>query len=903
MKNKLYKLFTLGLAIGAGAFNASAQLNCGTTQATQKLYLAHPELAAAANEYDTNLSQLIANKTPEQRGSTTVYIIPIVFHIIHQNGTENISDAQVIDEVNILNRDYRYLNYADTAAITAPFKPLAADTYIEFRLAQIDPNGNCTNGIDRIYSHKTNAADDDSKLNQWPRDKYLNVWVVKTIGSAGVAGYAYYPAAVAGPLFPYDGVLILSDYIGSVGTGSAFTSRALTHEIGHYLNLQHPWGNNNDPNVACGDDLVSDTPPTKGHTACSSADLYTPYCTTNVINANYKFDSVTTTSGTTDPTAVPVVSGITLSPVTATGVGANSTAAGQFSYDNWSTGAPDGATAYASMTGALNTGKYYEFTVTPASNAYSMTLTGISFVVNRNATGPRTWAVRSSATSFGSNVSTASIAPANTNLSVQSGNVFFLNSDITGSQKGTKITLSGASYTNRLTPVTFRIYAYNAEDAMGTFSIDSVYLTGTNGIIENTQNYMDYSYCSKMYTEGQRDRMRAALESPIAGRSNLWSATNLAATGVLTPQVCKPFPEFSANKTRVCAGDIIKFTKNVLYGTPDSVRWTFYGGSPSTSTSMVPVNVTYPNAGLYKVVLTAYNAGGTDSVVKTDFIRVDETWADIPYGGSFTEDFQNTSDFYWKWQVNNPDNNSNTWYATSTAGYMSNKSVVMTAFGNYRYDVDELVSPSFDLSYTSGNVMTFRCAAASHAGAGLDVNDALKVYISNNCGQTWSLRATFSDSTLINCGYDAYYFTPTSPSQWALRTVAIPASFNTGNVRFKFEYTSGSESNNIYIDDINIAGVVGISEAANGVSSLSIYPNPSSQSSTVAYHLDAKASTKIEVVDVLGKTVFAQSNAAQAEGDYAVTISKQALNLRNGIYFVKFSIDNQSVTKKLIITE
>jgi PKD repeat protein len=903
MKNKFYKLFTLGLVLSAGAFTASAQLNCGTTQATHDLYLKHPELAAAVDNYDTNLSELIRNRTPEQRASTTVYIIPIVFHIIHQNGTENISDAQVIDEVNILNRDYRYLNYADTAAILAPFKPLAADCFIEFRLAQLDPNGNCTNGIDRIYSHKTNAADDGSKLNQWPRDKYLNVWVVKTIGTAGVAGYAYYPAAVAGPLFPYDGVLILSDYIGSVGSGSAFTSRALTHEIGHYLNLQHPWGNNNDPNVACGDDLVSDTPPTKGHLSCSAADLNTPYCTINTINANYKFDSVTTSSGTTDPTPAPVIGGVTLTHPTANGVGANSTTAAEFSYDTWSTGAANGATTYASMSGALNTGKYYEFTVSPASSAYTMTLTGISFVMNRNATGPRTWAIRSSVTGFASNLSTASITPANTNLSVQSGNVFFLNTDITGNQKGTKVTLSGSSYTNRNAPITFRIYGYNAEDAFGTFGIDSVYLSGTNGLIENTQNYMDYSYCSKMYTIGQKDRMRAALESPIAGRDNLWSASNLAATGVSSPAVCMPYPDFSSNKTRVCAGDVVKFTKNVLYATPDSVRWTFYGGTPFTSTSLAAVNVTYPTAGLYKVVLTAYNAAGTDSVTKTDFIRVDETWADVPYSGSFTEDFQNTSDFYWKWQVNNPDNNSNTWYVCNTAGYMSSKSVVMTAFGDYRYDVDELISPSFDLSFTSGNMMTFRCAAASHAGAGIDVNDALKVYISGNCGQTWSLRSTFSDSTLINNGYSAGYFTPSTSSQWALRTVSIPATFSTGNVRFKFEYTSGSESNNIYIDDINLSGVVGINEAANGISSLSIYPNPTTQSSTIAYHLDAKANTKIEVVDVLGKTVFSQLNSAQAEGDYSVMVSKQNLNLRNGMYFVKFSIDNQSVTKKLIITE
>jgi PKD repeat protein len=899
MKNNFYKLFTFIFA--AGSLNVSAQLNCGTTEATRKLFLAHPELAASVDDHNTVLSEMIRNKTPEQRGSTTVYIIPIVFHIIHQNGAENISDAQIIDEVNILNRDFRYLNFSDTAAIVAPFKPIAADCYIEFRLAQIDPNGNCTNGIDRIYSHKTNSADDDSKLNQWPRNKYLNVWVVKTIGSVGVAGYAYYPAATAGPLFPYDGVLILSDYIGSIGTGSAFTSRALTHEIGHYLNLQHPWGNNNDPGVACGDDLVSDTPPTKGHTSCNSTDLYAPYCTTNTINANYKFDSLTTISGTTDPTPATAISGSTLSSMTANGVGANSTVAAEFSYDNWGTGAPDAATTYASMTGAINTGKYYEFTISPASNAYSMTLTGLTLVMNRNATGPRTWAIRSSASAYATNL-TASISPANTNLSIQGSNIFFINSDITGTQKGTKVTLSGAAYTNRTSPVTFRIYAFNAEDAMGTFGIDSVYLSGTNGLIENTQNYMDYSYCSKMYTQDQRDRMRAALESPIAGRNNLWSASNLAATGVSSPAVCTPYPDFFANKLRVCAGDIVKFTKNVQYGKETGRVWTFEGGSPATDTSAV-VNVTYSTPGTYKVTLTATNSAGTDSVVKQDYIDVTPAWADFPYNGSVTEDFENTANYSIYWHVNNYDNNANTWNIYTTGGYLSSKSVVMAAYGNYRYDVDDLLSPSYDLSFTSGNVLTFRCAAASHAGAGVDVNDVLKVYVSTNCGQTWSLRGTFKDSTLINNGYSAGAFYPTGSTVWDLRTVPIPSILSTSNVRFKFEYTSGSESNNIYIDNINLSGVVGVNENADATSSISIYPNPSNQSSTIAYHLNKKADTKIEVVDVLGKTILVQSNSGQAEGDYSLIVSKQNLNLKNGIYFVRLSIGNESVTRKLIITE
>jgi PKD repeat protein len=904
MKNNFYKL-TLGLVFCSLAFKSNAQLNCGSSQMNQQVFNANPNLAADYAAHNAEISQLVQNRAP---GDSTVYIIPVVFHIIHQNGQENISDAQIFDQINILNRDYSFGNYADTIGTSAgkiipPFKNLAAECFIEFRLAQLDPNGNCTNGIDRIYSHKTNNADDGSKLNPWPRDKYLNVWVVATIGSQGVAGYAYYPSATSGPLAPADGILILHDYIGSIGTSATFSSRALTHEIGHYLNLQHPWGNNNDPGVACGDDGVNDTPPTKGHTACTSTDLYTPNCTVYPFIAN-KFDSLTSAYGTVDSKDTVVVTGWNFSDVSANGVGSATTANGKFSFNSWDSGAADAATTYASMTGTLNTSKYYEFTVAPESNAYAMNLTGITFTVERNATGPRTWAMRSSANNYATNLPVA-ITPANTSLSTQStASVLFMNTDNTNIQKGSKFTLSGANYVNRMTPVTFRIYAYNAEDSTGTFAIDSLYVLGTAGLIENTQNYMDYSYCSKMYTQGQKDRMRAALQSAVSHRNNLWSAANLAATGVVNPTTCLSKADFYADKTRTCVNTVVKFTKNTLFGTPDSVRWTFYGGTPFTSNSSSSVNVTYANPGNYKVTLTTYNSAGTDSTTKVDYIRIDPSYGDIDYNGSYSETFEDASRFYGIWSISNYDNN-NTWNRITGIGYQSNSSVKMEGFGNYQFDVDDLYTPSYDLSYTSGNIMTFRVAAASHGGSVAEVNDKLKVYVSKTCGSSWALlpSATFSDSTLINNGYFPTAFTPTSSSIWSLKTVTIPSIYNVSNVRFKFEYTTGVESNNIYLDNLNITGVVGIDESSNATSSLSIYPNPSNESSTIAYHLNKKANTRVEVLDVLGKAVFVQSNSGQAEGDYTVQISKQSLNLKNGIYFVKFSVDNKSTTKKLVITE
>ena len=255
---------------GQSVYSQDDYLHCGSTEAINKILDANPQLKQEYLQREAQSAlidqQAFADGYGEKKQRLPIYIIPIVFHIIHQGGSENISDAQVYDEVRILNEDFRMLNA--TAANTVPaFQSIAADCEIEFRLAQKDPNGVCTNGIDRILSAETNIGDDNSKLNPWPRNKYLNVWVVKAM-SSGAAGYAYLP----GTAFPstVDGVIILSGYIGAIGTGTPLRSHALTHEVGHFLNLLHPWGNTNDPGIDCsGSDNVSDTPQTEGWTSCN----------------------------------------------------------------------------------------------------------------------------------------------------------------------------------------------------------------------------------------------------------------------------------------------------------------------------------------------------------------------------------------------------------------------------------------------------------------------------------------------------------------------------------------------------------------------------------------------------------------------------------------------------------
>lgn len=187
-----------------------AQKRCGEHVATEKFLQENPQHRAFFDQEEASRMNVAGSL---QKTTGTVYVIPVVFHVLHTGGPENISDAQIHDAVRILNEDFRKLN-ADNANVVAAFQGVSADAEIEFRLAEKDPNGNCTSGIDRIFSTLTNNADDNAKLNTWPRNKYLNIWVVNNINIGGsVAGYAYKPAAAAF-YAEQDGIMILHDYTG-----------------------------------------------------------------------------------------------------------------------------------------------------------------------------------------------------------------------------------------------------------------------------------------------------------------------------------------------------------------------------------------------------------------------------------------------------------------------------------------------------------------------------------------------------------------------------------------------------------------------------------------------------------------------------------------------------------------
>jgi PKD repeat protein len=190
------------------------------------------------------------------------YIIPVVWHVIHNNGPENISRATIEEEILKLNEDFQKLNI-DIANVHPAFASIAADSEIEFRLARLDPEGNCTEGITRTQSTLTFAMDESAKFlpgaESWNRNGrfYLNIWMGVVLAN-GAGGYAYYPGTVG---MDQDGIVLRYQQLGNT----------VTHEVGHWLNLAHLWGSTNDPQVASNcdaDDGVTDTPNTIGQTGC-----------------------------------------------------------------------------------------------------------------------------------------------------------------------------------------------------------------------------------------------------------------------------------------------------------------------------------------------------------------------------------------------------------------------------------------------------------------------------------------------------------------------------------------------------------------------------------------------------------------------------------------------------------
>ena len=252
--------------------------NCSSMENLEYRMQKDPELKQRMQDIET-LTQQRVQQYQTNRVDGEIITIPVVVHVLYKTAAENISAAQIQSQIDVLNEDFRRTN-SDANNTWSQ----AADTQIEFCLTTVDPSGNATTGITRKSTTKTSWGTNDAMkkssqggVDPWDTSKYLNFWVCNIGG--GILGYAQFPGGSAAT----DGVVNSPQYFGRTGTATApfNLGRTATHEVGHFLNLRHIWGDG-----GCGvDDFVSDTPESDAsnggcattHSSCGTLDMVQNY--------------------------------------------------------------------------------------------------------------------------------------------------------------------------------------------------------------------------------------------------------------------------------------------------------------------------------------------------------------------------------------------------------------------------------------------------------------------------------------------------------------------------------------------------------------------------------------------------------------------------------------------------
>lgn len=295
-----------GKTIDPGNLTPDGKIRCATTQYEDYLQEKYPERQTRA-EFQQSIEAKVQQKKMQRlqkSGNTTnaVVTIPVVVHVIHNGdaigNNENISDEQVMSQIQVLNEDYRKM--MGTPGYNTD--PVGADTEIEFCLAQVDPDGNPTTGIDRVQRNPVdydwNNVEAMQEDTQWDPDDYMNIWVCNIDPQIQLLGFAQFPnnsdlegaANYNGPA-DTDGVVISYQYFGSedIYDDGEYEwpynkGRTTTHEVGHFFGLEHIWGvGGSNPN--CNDsDFCDDTPESNGpnatcqqHFSCGSYDMIENY--------------------------------------------------------------------------------------------------------------------------------------------------------------------------------------------------------------------------------------------------------------------------------------------------------------------------------------------------------------------------------------------------------------------------------------------------------------------------------------------------------------------------------------------------------------------------------------------------------------------------------------------------
>ena len=490
------------------------------------------------------------------------------------------------------------------------------------------------------------------------------------------------------------------------------------------------------------------------------------------------------------------------------------------------------------------------------------------------------------------------------------------------------------------TPPTTGSFTCNLWDTTCAHNYFKVYpsITGADSMVNypdtvNKQNIMDYATCPNMFTKGQVYRMQQTLNNPMAGRNNLSSAANLAATGALAPMPdLPPVADFTVRTTSAATapfsyfalpGTNVTFFNKSWNDTVTDVKWTFGGGaSVANSSSKTNVTLNFSVGGWAPITMavTGNNSGTTTQTFDKSVFVADPVATAAP---GYFQDFSPSGDVA-KWPTFNYYGNEFKWemssnglydgYAMKYNGYdsriMSSGGVTVYPFtGTPRGDYDDMFSAPMDLTaYSSACNLNFWYSGATRSSASSEINDTLYIDYSANKSATWTNVAKITKGQLANRGSHTEAFVPSGPSDWSPKTINLPAGARTAYTVFRFRYKPGvsasgslvSTGNNFYIDRINFSPFPAeASNLAAANAAIAVVPNPTQGGAYVMVKDAENGTAHVTVTDITGKVVYTTDQHITNK-QASIEIPQSAVAVK-GIYLVQTTTGTQVNTQKLVV--
>ena len=904
MKNRLLPLIVSILLVAA---SLTAQV-CGTYEGSfEEEVQKYPAFYKGLEDLDIELEANYRSALSKMKHLKVVEgkkIIPVVVHVIHSFGGENISDAAIqaaLDELNknINGQSDKFLNQSAGNPLTPDiFASVRGVANIEFRLAKLTPvDPNCdtctarpTTGILRVESELTDEPENRNEikaLSYWNSYQYLNIWTLKKFApqddGGTLLGFAQFPWS---GLMSTDGVALLAGEMGDVN------SATLTHEVGHWLGLRHIWGDSE-----CGDDNVKDTPPQKfsngfgdnpGPLPTPASFPYHVGITTGCVadSLNPAGEMFMNYMDYTNDNYVTMFSAGQVEVMNETLEGeydaeTDTTDIGYREY-MWSavniaaTGVADGY-----LTPACEQKADFKSTT-----GYSLCLGETILFKNNQNQFSTTGTINSITYDFGdgnTDASGASTIPYNYN---------------TLGDYNVSLTIE---YNE-----TIEVRADNLSDLVGYDSydenIETLNVQGKEAelIAMNATNINLHLDIDSLSLESKW-KYSAPEDSVVGAHSSF-------PLGLDTFQLI-----FSAEQ-----GDSLELEEYarlaLCFATweKDSTDWegtviTFYYGSyESQSFDAYFMDTLFYRGQLKDTTYVAYyNNSCSSTTVKENLIVVNAT-SSSNTAGSYIYSFEDASELSddWhvtkgtpagEWSFNSIENSSWEWVdgvaSSGSAGLMIDRDNLASG------TTDELVSVAYDLSALTSPSISF-----SWSGAAVNTfpENKLNIYYSDDCGETWENSIfTLSALDVANAGLYSTNFKP-EENQWR-DTVITKAVLKKDNIMFKFEYDNIGAANNFYLDNIQIGEASALSLPSESASRLSVYPNPTYGEELVVKleHL-ADKDVEVKLVNILGSEVMNLFNGKIVSNFHSIDPINLS-HLEDGIYFVKVVVDGNIIkTEKLI---